>query len=136
MAQEPDPLSFRRILGSILLSLALLIFITQATDVRVKTRDIDTVDLRHIEPKAEASSLHELIAQKPIEKAPEPIKEVVETPPPQVQAPVEPVAPPPVATCESEIAKYNWNLPVALAVARAESGFNPLTLNDNSSTGD
>lgn len=38
--------------------------------------------------------------------------------------------------CAAEIAKYDWNQSVALAVARAESGLNPGNLNDNPSTGD
>lgn len=38
--------------------------------------------------------------------------------------------------CAAEIAKYNWNYNVALAVARAESGLNPGSLNDNPATGD
>ena len=39
-------------------------------------------------------------------------------------------------SCEAEIAKYDWNQGVALAVARAESGLNPNQLNDNPATGD
>lgn len=39
-------------------------------------------------------------------------------------------------SCEAEIAKYNWNHGVALAVARAESGLNPGSLNNNPATGD
>lgn len=39
-------------------------------------------------------------------------------------------------SCEAEIAKYGWNQSVALAVARAESGLNPGSLNNNPATGD
>lgn len=39
-------------------------------------------------------------------------------------------------SCEAEIAKYNWNIAVATAVARAESGLNPGALNNNPATGD
>lgn len=38
--------------------------------------------------------------------------------------------------CAAEITKYDWNVNVATAVARAESGLNPGSLNDNPSTGD
>lgn len=38
--------------------------------------------------------------------------------------------------CAAEIAKYDWNYSVALAVATAESGLNPNQLNDNPATGD
>jgi hypothetical protein len=38
--------------------------------------------------------------------------------------------------CAAEIAKYDWNVSVATAVARAESGLNPGALNDNPATGD
>lgn len=41
-----------------------------------------------------------------------------------------------VGDCAAEIAKYNWTHSVAIAVARAESGLNPGSLNDNPSTGD
>jgi hypothetical protein len=41
-----------------------------------------------------------------------------------------------VGDCAAEIAKYNWNINVATAVARAESGLNPGALNNNPSTGD
>ena len=41
-----------------------------------------------------------------------------------------------VGSCAAEIAKYDWNQSVALAVARAESGLNPGNLNDNPATGD
>lgn len=41
-----------------------------------------------------------------------------------------------VGDCAAEIAKYNWNVSVATAVARAESGLNPGALNNNPSTGD
>lgn len=44
--------------------------------------------------------------------------------------------PAPVKTCESEIAKYNWDYQTAVNVARAESGLNPHALNDNPATGD
>lgn len=42
----------------------------------------------------------------------------------------------PEATCESEINKYSWDQLTAIAVARAESGMNPLAKNDNPATGD
>lgn len=38
--------------------------------------------------------------------------------------------------CAAEIAKYDWNVAVATAVARAESGLNAGALNDNPATGD
>lgn len=38
--------------------------------------------------------------------------------------------------CAAEIVKYDWNVTVATAVARAESGLNPGALNDNPATGD
>lgn len=41
-----------------------------------------------------------------------------------------------VGDCAAEISKYDWQQGVALAVARAESGLNPGSLNDNPSTGD
>jgi hypothetical protein len=41
-----------------------------------------------------------------------------------------------IGDCAAEIAKYNWNVSVATAVARAESGLNPGSLNNNPSTGD
>lgn len=45
----------------------------------------------------------------------------------------EPVA---AGTCASEIAKYDWSQTVALAVATAESGLDPGTVNYNPSTYD
>jgi len=39
-------------------------------------------------------------------------------------------------SCQAEIAKYDWSHGTALAVAEAESGFNPANLNDNPNTGD
>lgn len=41
-----------------------------------------------------------------------------------------------VATCESEIYKYDWQHSTAIAVARAESGLNTNALNNNPATGD
>lgn len=41
-----------------------------------------------------------------------------------------------VGDCAAEITKYNWNVSVATAVARAESGLNAGSLNNNPSTGD
>lgn len=41
-----------------------------------------------------------------------------------------------VGDCAAEIAKYDWNVNVATAVARAESGLNAGSLNNNPSTGD
>jgi len=41
-----------------------------------------------------------------------------------------------VGDCAAEIAKYNWTHSTAIAVARAESGLNPGSLNDNPATGD
>ena len=66
----------------------------------------------------------------------EPVMEpqaVEPTPVPQVQVAVHPVG------CEAyraEVAKYDWNVEVALAVIFAESGCNPANLNNNPSTGD
>lgn len=49
----------------------------------------------------------------------------------------EEVAPPaPEKTCESEIAKYNWDYQTAVAVSQAESALNPIALNDNPATRD
>lgn len=39
-------------------------------------------------------------------------------------------------SCAAEIAKYDWNVTVATAVARAESGLNPGVVNNNPATGD
>lgn len=44
----------------------------------------------------------------------------------------QPVAQP--ATCQSEIAKYDWVQSTALAISFAESGYDPNTLNDNPAT--
>lgn len=41
-----------------------------------------------------------------------------------------------VGDCAAEISKYDWNVNTALAVARAESGLNPGSLNNNPATGD
>lgn len=41
-----------------------------------------------------------------------------------------------VGDCAAEIAKYNWNQNVALAVARAESGLRPGVINNNPGTRD
>lgn len=56
----------------------------------------------------------------------------------QVAVPAPPPTPPqPVtATCQSEIAKYDWSQPVALAVAKAESGLDPQAINNTPATGD
>lgn len=43
---------------------------------------------------------------------------------------------PVAATCQSEIAKYDWSQPVALAVSTAESGLDPGAINNNPATGD
>ena len=40
------------------------------------------------------------------------------------------------SSCENELKKYDWDYSTALAVAKAESGLNPLALNDNPATGD
>lgn len=53
-----------------------------------------------------------------------------EPPKPEVPQPIE------VPTCQSEIAKYDWNQSVALAVAYAESKFDPNVVNDNPRTRD
>ena len=42
----------------------------------------------------------------------------------------------PTGDCYAEAAKYDWNQTVADAVIDAESGGNPLKVNDNPSTGD
>lgn len=55
---------------------------------------------------------------------------VVETPAPVIEQVQE------ISTCESEIAKYDWNQSVALAVMYAESGGNTYALNDNYLTAD
>lgn len=152
--QEIDPLSVKRSLGLILLSAALVLIPSIITSKRITVEvPKPSISLGRIEPTAEATSIQDLLVDKPVEESTpeviaekplEPAQAVVEqkttiTPPP-VEKPVTepPVQPRTVGSgsCEAEIYKYDWNHSVALAVARAESGLNPGALNNNPRTKD
>jgi hypothetical protein len=69
--------------------------------------------------------------------APEPVKAPEPTPPVAPAPQPEPTPPPvPTGSCQTEISKYDWSQAVALAVATAESGLDPGTVNYNPSTYD
>lgn len=93
---EP-PLSVRRLLGLMCLSIALILSISSLTSRRVELKKPElAVSLRSLETKVEASSIEEVIPSLAPEKPSEPISEpvaveVAQTPPP---AP-EPVPEPP-----------------------------------------
>lgn len=97
----------------------------------------NTVQAAQQEPVATAAEQAPVEEVKPAEEPPS--VPVTPTPPP---APVEPPKPAPKpktygsGSCEAEIMKYNWNHSVAIAVAKAESGLNPGSLNNNPRTGD
>ena len=65
------------------------------------------------------------------------VAKTVQVTAPAPKQPTQPVvvAPEP-KTCAGEIAKYDWNLPVANAVMLAESSGDPTRLNDTPETGD
>ena len=97
---EPDPLSLRRLLGLMCLSIALILTISTLTNRRIELKKPDlAISLRSMETKVEASSIQEVIPAIALEtpqevaQAPEPVV-VVETPPPVVQEPVKPVITP------------------------------------------
>ena len=142
------PLSVKRSLGLILLSTALVLIPSIITSKRITVKvPKPSIALGRLEPTAEATSIQDLIVDDPVivpEPAIQPVQEpvvaeVIPTPPP-VEKPVTeaPVQPKMVGSgsCEAEIYKYDWNHSVALAVARAESGLNPGSLNNNPRTKD
>jgi outer membrane biosynthesis protein TonB len=143
---EPDPLSIKRLITITLLAVALVILPSTLTDKRINVDlPFGTVETKRLDFKLGIAQLDKIVP----ETAPEPpqapvVAEVVETPPPVVPEPVAPVKPveqpkpvaKPSGSCEAEIAKYNWNQATATAVARAESGLNPLAVNKNARTKD
>lgn len=132
---EPDPLSLRRLLGLLCLSIALILTISTLTNRRIELKKPElAVELRSLETKVEASSIEEVIPalapEKPQEptEAPKPV-EVVQTPPPAVQEPVRPVAQP------QPTPKKAHPKPVGDAKAfiyHKESGNNPHAINKRS----
>lgn len=93
---EPDPLSIKRFLGLLLLSIALILSISTLTNKRINL-DSKRVSLylQTVEPQVYADNVPDVLLP---EKLPEPPKEpepvvVVETPPPVAEAPI--VAPEP-----------------------------------------
>ena len=59
---EPDPLSIKRLLGLLLLSVAIVLAISQLTNIRIETKTPQlAVNLRPLESKVEASSIQEVI---------------------------------------------------------------------------
>lgn len=110
-----------------------VVALTFSPSVKIGQRN----DLSRIEipPRAEAAILSSE-EKKPVTRAPEQPKVVAVSPPVKPIEPPTPVVAPSPATCQSETVKYDWVDSVALAVAEAESGFDPANLNDNPSTGD
>lgn len=152
--QEIDPLSVKRSLGLILLSTALVLIPSIITSKRITVKvPKPSIALGRLEPTAEATSIQDLLVDKPVdEPQPEVIAQTAPEPPQAVVVPETTITPPPVekpvteapvqpkmvgsGSCEAEIYKYDWNHSVALAVARAESGLNPGSLNNNPRTKD
>jgi len=81
-------------------------------------------------PALTKTVVHQTSAAKPLAQVNTPAP--VAQPQPEIAQETVPVP----ATCQSEIAKYDWSQPVALAVATAESGLDPGALNNNPATGD
>ncbi len=74
---EPEPLSLKRLLGLALLSVALVLSISLATNKRIEVeRPQLAVELRPLESKVEASSIEEVIPALAPEKPAEPVQEV------------------------------------------------------------
>lgn len=97
----------------------------------------NTVEAARQEPVATAAEQAPVEEVKPAEEPPSPV--VAPTPPPAPVEPPKPAPKPQVAgsgSCEAEIAKYDWNQSVAIAVSRAESGLHPGKVNNNPRTKD
>lgn len=141
--QEIDPLSVKRSLGLILLSAALVLIPSIITSKRITVEvPKPSISLGRIEPTAEATSIQDLLVDKPVEeptpeviaeKPPEPVQAVVEqktivTPPPAEK----PVTEPPVAPKPTP---KNYPMPEDQAKAfiyQKESGNNPAAVNKSS----
>jgi len=143
-----DPLSVRRLLGLALLSVALVLSISLATNKRIEVeRPQLAVELRPLESKVEASSIEEVIPALAPEKPAEPVQEVkqpevVVTPPEPIKPVVEPVVvakpivkpkPKPQGSVQQMIiesaSKYGVSADKLLRIAKCESGFNPNAIN-------
>lgn len=145
MSNDKEPSSIRQLIGALLLSLALLLLSSQYIDKGLTLRNMSKVELKSVNQQVYAEAIPDVLVPTPSEpviqptEAPKPI-EVVVTPPPTPTPPPEPVKPKPKTagsgSCEAEIYKYDWNHSTALAVARAESGLNPSSLNNNPRTKD
>lgn len=144
-----DPLSAKKVIGFILLAVAIVILPSQLTSkhVEVKTPSVK-ITLGQLEPTANASSLQDLVVtpETPSQTAPEPVPEpvvveTVQTPPPVekpvVEPPVQPEPPKPAITgskldwlSASNIPRKDWDL--ADWLIRRESSWNPNAQNPNS----
>ena len=141
MAQsiETEPLSVKRLLGFALLSIALILSISTFTDKRI-TLDTsrNSLKLKSISPPVYADAVPDILtpdqpAQETPQEAPQEEKpaEVVQTPPPVVEAPVEPPkpvekpkpAPKPVIVDQVGAKAF---------IYEKESGNNPLAVNKRS----
>lgn len=144
-----DPLSGRRFLGLALISIALILSISNLTDKRVEVKTPQVgVQLARIEPQVDASSLQDYIKEVEPEKPPEPTEApepvaVVETPPPVVEEPVKPAVKPKPIQPAPQISgsKYDWlaasgipedQWPVVDWLVQKESGWNPNAINRSS----
>jgi len=152
--QELDPFSIQRSLGLILLSTALVLIPSIITSKRITVEvPKPSISLGRIEPTAEATSIQDLLVDKPVEeptpeviaeKPPEPVQAVVEqkttiTPPPVEKpatvAPVQPEAPAIVGNkldwlSASNIPRKDWEL--ADWLIKRESSWNPNAQNPRS----
>jgi outer membrane biosynthesis protein TonB len=132
---EPEPLSLKRLMGIALLSVALVLSISLATNKRIEVeRPQLAVELRPLESKVEASSIEEVIPALAPEKPAEPVQEVKQ--PEVVVTPPEPVKPvtEPVVVAKPIVKKVHPK-PVGDAKAfiyQKESGNNPHSVNKKS----